>query len=253
MKFLTGESVSLVPWSVNWCFLTTILLANQVTVNNCNPNPSPILTPYIPPNLNLKVMSKVVLKSAKFSTIWLFPSGKRLFLAARLTTSSLQICREYVPEVKMVALTSTGDQEAKPHVCKLSLPDWDLFPCSRHGWRKKTKPESLKTHNPGKWVERMQNLPKEASVSEGVLGGGESSIQELWELSLWHWIEDTSWTLRQKKQIQTLWLQEKVGMSQYGQPGTSSEGGKTCGGPQGTRVWGEDCQSTGCSVQFNFR
>lgn len=172
MKFLTGESVSLVPWSVNWCFLTTILLANQVTVNNCNPNPSPILTPYIPPNLNLKVMSKVVLKSAKFSTIWLFPSGKRLFLAARLTTSSLQICREYVPEVKMVALTSTGDQEAKPHVCKLSLPDWDLFPCSRHGWRKKTKPESLKTHNPGKWVERMQNLPKEASVSEGVLGGG---------------------------------------------------------------------------------
>ena len=45
-----GE-VSQSIWSVNWYCLSTILLAIQVAVNNCNPNPYPILSYYIPLNL----------------------------------------------------------------------------------------------------------------------------------------------------------------------------------------------------------
>ena len=45
-----GE-VNLSIWSVNWYCLSTILLAIQVTVNNWNLNPYPILSYYILLNL----------------------------------------------------------------------------------------------------------------------------------------------------------------------------------------------------------
>ena len=103
------------------------------------------------------------------------------------------------PDVRTVELISTVDKEAQLHIFReyLSFSDRDPFRQSRSGLRKKTNLSPLKLTILANEYQECRIYRNELQCLKEYLGA--TSVQELWGLILKRWVEDYSWTLKQKK------------------------------------------------------
>lgn len=189
-----------------YCLLSTLSLIAFTPALN------PLLTPYILAALSLKTISKVVLKSLKFSNVFdslhqakdfswlpcsLPPHCKFIMSTVSSSLSYKLLCAR--PDVRTVEFISIGDKEVKLNVFRqrLSIPNKDALQQSQSTLRKKTNLNPLK-------LTILANELRECRIYRGEYRCLKEylevvSVQELWELILKRWIEDYSWTFTPKK------------------------------------------------------
>ncbi|ELW71595.1 Tetratricopeptide repeat protein GNN [Tupaia chinensis] len=127
----------------------------------------------------------------------LAPHCKFIMSTVSSSLSYKSLCTR--PDVRTVEL-STGDEETKLNIFRqhFSIPNSDPFRQSRQALRKKPNLSPLK-------LTILANELKECRIYRNELQCMREyldvvSIQELWELILKRWIEDYSWTLKQKRE-----------------------------------------------------
>uniref|UniRef100_A0A667G534 Tetratricopeptide repeat domain 41 n=1 Tax=Lynx canadensis TaxID=61383 RepID=A0A667G534_LYNCA len=202
--------------SVMHCFITELQFKNYgngvklLTSGSFSLNPLP--THYILAALSLKTISKVVLKSLKFSNIFDFlhqakdfswlpcslpPHCKFIMGTVSSSLSYKLLCAR--PDVRTVEFISIGDKEVKLNIFRqhLSIPNKDPLQQSQSTLRKKTNPNPLKLTILANELRECRIYRDEYQCLKEYLEV--VSVQELWELILKRWIEDYSWTFTPKK------------------------------------------------------
>ena len=127
----------------------------------------------------------------------LSPHCKLIVSTVSSSLSYKSLCAR--PDVRTVELVSAVDKEAQLHIFReyLSFTSRDPFRQSRYSLRKKTNLSPLKLTILANEYQECRIYRNEFQCLKEYLGV--ASIQELWALILKRWVEDYSWTLKQKK------------------------------------------------------
>ncbi|XP_062971589.1 putative tetratricopeptide repeat protein 41 [Cynocephalus volans] len=127
----------------------------------------------------------------------LSPHCKFIMSTVSSSLSYKSLCAR--PDVRTVALTSPGEEETKLNIFRqhLSMPNKDLSQQSRQALRKKPNLNPLQLTILAHELKECRIYRNEFQSMREYLEM--VSIQELWELILKRWIEDYSWTFKQKK------------------------------------------------------
>uniref|UniRef100_A0A673TSE5 Tetratricopeptide repeat domain 41 n=1 Tax=Suricata suricatta TaxID=37032 RepID=A0A673TSE5_SURSU len=130
------------------------------------------------------------------------PHCKFIMSTVSYSLSYKSLCAR--PDVRMVELISSGDEEVKLNIFRqyLSIPSEDALQQSKPALRKKPNLNSLKLTILANELRECRIYRDEHECLKEYLEVG--SIQELWELVLKRWIEDYSWTFTPKK-ITRVW------------------------------------------------